>query len=72
MKALAARQIIKILEANGFQIARQRGIHIIFRHTKTGQIVPVPLHGGNKALPIGTFLSIVKQSGIDPKEFAKQ
>lgn len=71
MKALAARQIIKILEANGFQIARQRGSHIIFRNTKTGQIVPVPLHGGNKALPIGTFVAIVKQSGIDPKEFTK-
>jgi predicted RNA binding protein YcfA (HicA-like mRNA interferase family) len=70
MKALAARQIIKILEANDFQIARQRGSHIIFRHTKTGQIVPVPLHGGNKPLPIGTFLSIVKQSGVDPKEFS--
>jgi len=55
MKALAARQIIKILEANGFQVARQRGSHIIFRHTKTGQVVPVPLHGGNKSLPIGTF-----------------
>jgi mRNA interferase HicA len=71
MKALAARQIIKILEANAFQIARQRGSHIIFRHTKTGQIVPVPLHGGNRSLPIGTFLAIVKQSGIDPKEFTK-
>lgn len=72
MKALAARQITKILEANGFQIARQRGSHIIFRHIQTGQIVPVPLHGGNKSLPIGTFLAIVKQSGIDPKEFTKQ
>lgn len=47
MKALVARQIIKILEANGFVIARQRGSHIIFRNTQTGQIVPVSLHGGS-------------------------
>lgn len=30
MKALAARQIIKILEANGFALTRQRGSHMIF------------------------------------------
>lgn len=71
MKALAARKIIKILEANGFVLARQRGSHMIFRHSQTGQMVPVPLHRGNKVLPIGTFLSIVKQSGIDPKQFKK-
>jgi predicted RNA binding protein YcfA (HicA-like mRNA interferase family) len=72
MKALAARQIIKILEANGFQIARQRGSHIIFKNTETERMVPVPLHGGNKPLPIGTFLAIVKQCGIDPEEFSKR
>jgi predicted RNA binding protein YcfA (HicA-like mRNA interferase family) len=72
MKSLAARQIIKILEANGFTIARQRGSHIIFRNVTTGQIVPVPLHGGNKILPIGTFLAIVKQSGLNPEEFKKK
>lgn len=71
MKALAARQIIKVLEANGFRVARQRGSHIIFRNAKTGQIVPVPLHGGNRTLPIGTFLAIVKQSGLDPEQFKK-
>ncbi len=69
MKALTARQIIKVLEASDFQIARQKGSHIIFKHSKTGQIVPVPLHGGNKILPIGTFLAIVKQSGLSQKAF---
>lgn len=72
MKALAARQVIKVLEINGFVVARQRGSHVIFRNTKTGQIVPVPLHGGNKALPIGTFLAIVKQSGLSPEAFTEK
>lgn len=60
MKALAARRLIKILEANGFALVRQRGSHMIFRHDKTGQMVPVPLHRGNRGnrvLPIGTFLA---------------
>jgi mRNA interferase HicA len=72
MKALAARQIIRILEANGFQVSRQRGSHIIYKHPKTGKIVPVPLHGKNKPLPIGTFLAIVKQSGIGQDNFRKK
>lgn len=72
MKALTARQIIRILEANGFYTARQRGSHIIFKDDKTGRMVPVPLHGGNKPLPIGTFLAIVKQSGVNPDNFRKK
>lgn len=71
MKALTARQIIKILESNGFFVARQRGSHIIYKHSQTGQIVPVPFHSGNKPLPIGTFLAIVKQSELNPELFKK-
>ena len=71
MKALSAKQIVKILEANGYYVARQRGSHIIYKSNITGQIVPVPLHGGNKALPIGTFLAIVKQSGLSSDLFQK-
>lgn len=71
MKALTARQIIKILETNGFAIARQRGSHIIYRQIESGRIVPVPLHGGNRPLPIGTCLSIVKQSGLSQSDFRK-
>ena len=69
MKALSAKQVIKILEAHGFVTVRQRGSHIIFRHYDFGIMVPVPLHGGNKPLPIGTFLAIVKQSKISKEKF---
>jgi predicted RNA binding protein YcfA (HicA-like mRNA interferase family) len=71
MKALTARQLIRILEANDFRLARQRGSHMIYKHAVSGRMVPVPLHGANKPLPIGTFLAIMKQSGIDPAEFKK-
>jgi predicted RNA binding protein YcfA (HicA-like mRNA interferase family) len=69
MKALTANQIIRILEANNFKIVRQRGSHVIFKHQTTGQIVPVPLHGGNKQLHAGSFLVIFKQSGLNPVIF---
>ena len=69
MKSLSAKDIIRILLANGFTISRQRGSHIIFVNANTGATVPVALHGGNKAIPIGTFLAIVKQSQLPRETF---
>ena len=69
MHSLTAKQIIRILEANGFRLSRQRGSHMIYKHADSGRMVPVPLHGGNKQLPGGTFLAIVKQSGIERERF---
>lgn len=69
MKPLPPKKIIKILESNGFILTRQKGSHMIFRNPDTGIITPVPLHSGNKPLPIGTFLAIVKQSKIPKSHF---
>ncbi|MDP3741661.1 MAG: type II toxin-antitoxin system HicA family toxin [bacterium] len=69
MKSLTAKQIVKILIANGFVLVRQKGSHQIYRHEDAGIMVPVPFHGGNKPLPIGTFLAIIKQSKIPKNKF---
>lgn len=69
MKSLTAKQVIKILQKHNFILARQKGSHQIYRHSISNIIVPVPMHGKNKPIPIGTFLSIVKQSKISKKEF---
>ncbi len=72
MKPLSAKQLIKILEKHGFILSRQKGSHKIYRHLNSKIIVPVPMHGKSKPIPIGTFLSIVKQSKIPRKEFEKR
>jgi len=69
MRPLTAKQTIKILKKHSFVLARQKGSHIIFRHPQSGIMVPIPLHGGNKPIPLGTFLAIIKQSKIPKKEF---
>ena len=69
MRPLSAKELIAILLANGFILCRQKGSHQIYRNTVTGTIVPVPLHGMNKPIPIGTFLAIVKQSKISKEQF---
>ncbi len=71
MRPLSANEVINVLLRNGFILSRQKGSHQIYRNTVTGIIVPVPLHGMNKPIPIGTFLSIVKQSKIPKEQFEK-
>ncbi len=71
MKALSAKALIKILEQNGFVLSRQKGSHAIFRNIKTNIMVPVPFHGKNKPIHIGTFLAIVKQSKIPKNKFLR-
>lgn len=69
MKALNAKKVIEILRDNGFELARQKDSHQIYKHQESGRIVPVPVHKANKPLKIGTLLSIVKQSAVDRKNF---
>lgn len=67
MRPITAKKLIQILLVNGFILSRRKGSHQIYKHKNLGVIVPVPLHGKNKPIHIGTLLAIIKQSKI-PKE----
>jgi len=69
MRPILAKKLIKILKENGFVLTRQKGSHQIYRHIKSGIIVPVPLHEKNKPIHIGTLLVIIKQSNIPKEKF---
>ena len=64
LKNIKAREVIKILEKDGFEIKRQSGTHIILR--KNEKTVVVPVH--KAVIPIGTLKSIEKQAGLDFRE----
>ena len=64
LKNIKSREVIKVLEDNGFQIKRQSGTHIIMRNN--GKIVVVPVH--HETMPIGTLKSIERQAGIKFRE----
>jgi predicted RNA binding protein YcfA (HicA-like mRNA interferase family) len=57
-----SREIIELLQKDGWYKADQSGSHIQFRHPfKKGRVtVPHP----KKDIPIGTLRSIERQSGI--------
>ena len=67
LPALKPKRVIKTLERAGFYFIRQKGSHQIYK--KNGLMVVVPCH--NKELKPKTLKHIIKQSGLDIKEFIK-
>ena len=67
-KLLSSRQVVKVLENNGFVFVSQKGSHLKFRknaiQTKT-VIVPAD----KKEIPIGTLHSIIRQSTLSKQAF---
>lgn len=57
-----SREIIKKLEADGWTLKRVTGSHHHFMHPTKPGIVTVP--HPKRELPIGTFRSIEKTSGL--------
>jgi predicted RNA binding protein YcfA (HicA-like mRNA interferase family) len=60
---LKAREIIRIIEEDGWRLARQTGGHKHFRHPSKPGLVTVPFHG-NKDLAKRVIASILKQAGL--------
>ncbi len=55
------KELIKLLEQNGFIFVRQSGSHAIYKDT-TKKMVVVPVH--NRDIPKGTLHAIMKDSGL--------
>jgi predicted RNA binding protein YcfA (HicA-like mRNA interferase family) len=65
---LSPKYLIKILLQNGFAYKRAKGSHQLYYNPTTNKTVIVPLHGG-KDMKKGTFLAIIKQAGIEKKDW---
>jgi|GEM_PF-357269 len=61
-ETMKSREVIKKLEADGWQEVAQAGSHKQFKHPKKPGRVTVP--HPKKDLKIGTLISIEKQSGV--------
>jgi predicted RNA binding protein YcfA (HicA-like mRNA interferase family) len=58
-----AKELIKLLEQNGWYEARCRGSHRIFKHPEMSHAIPVAFHG-SKDIPPGTLNKILKAAGL--------
>ncbi len=59
---MTPREIIKLLENNGFELTGSNGSHRKYKNEKTGKICIVPYH--SKELKRGTEQNILKQAGF--------
>lgn len=59
---MSSREMIKLLQKNGFEIISQNGSHIKLRNPKTGRQTIVPYH--STALKKGLEQAILKQAGL--------
>ena len=57
------RDVIKLIEHNGWKLERVRGSHRQYRHPEKPGTVTVPGHPGDD-VPVGTLNSIKKQAGL--------
>ena len=58
------KEIIKIIEADGWFIVSQKGSHKQYKHLTKRGLVTIPDHGKNKDLDHKTVKSILTQAGI--------
>ena len=68
-KRFSSREIIAILEKNGFIYVSQKGSHIKFFCEQSKATVIIPANRGE--IPVGTLHSIIRQSKIKKEFFEK-
>ena len=59
---MTPREMIKLLEKNGFHEERQNGSHKFFKNPDTNKCTTVPYH--TKSLKKGLEKAILKQAGL--------
>ena len=66
---LKAREVVRGLEAMGFEKVRQKGSHAIFHHPDC-RWAPIPIHPAKTISPY-LLSDILKQLKIDEEEFLR-
>jgi len=69
LRPTPAKKVIKILSKIGFEVARQRGSHLILRHPD-GRLTVVPVHSGED-IGRGLLSKIIKDTKMSRKQFLK-
>ena len=62
--ALKYRDVIQLLEKDGWVMVSQKGSHRKYKHPEKKGRVIVPYHCGGKDVPPGALNSILKQAGL--------
>ncbi len=61
---MKVKEIIEVIEKDGWYIVRQKGSHRQYKHDKKRGLVTIPIHRLSDDLPKGLENSILKQAGL--------
>lgn len=64
---MKVRDVVRLLEANGWQLKATKGSHQQFRHPAKGMVVTVPGQLG-KDVPLGTLKAILRSAGLAARQ----
>lgn len=67
LPSVTARQVVRVLEAIGFERIRQSGSHATFRHPD-GRWTIVSIHSG-RTIPRGTLRKILRDADLTVEQF---
>ncbi len=68
-KLRSSREIIRVLERQGFVFISRRGSHLKYRKSRVGKTLTVIVPADKKEIPIGTFRSMLRQSQLTEGNF---
>jgi predicted RNA binding protein YcfA (HicA-like mRNA interferase family) len=63
---MSGREVVRVFQKHGWEVARQRGSHIIM--VKTGQNVTLSIPD-HKEVAKGTLRSLIRSAGLTVQEF---
>ena len=61
---ISGAEAVRAFQRLGFQIARQKGSHIVMRRGGSGCVVP-----NHRELKVGTLAGALRQAGVSVEEF---
>lgn len=61
---VSGSEAVRALQRLGFEIARQRGSHIVMRRGPVGCVVP-----NHREVKVGTLAGVLRQAGVSVEEF---
>jgi predicted RNA binding protein YcfA (HicA-like mRNA interferase family) len=68
LPVLSGQRLVKALERDGWQVARQRGSHVRLKHPDRRISLTVPLH---RELKRGTLAGILTDAGLDSERLRR-
>ncbi len=61
---ISGPEIVRALQRLGFEVARQRGSHVVMRRGASGCVVP-----NHREVKVGTLAGLLRQAGVSAEEF---